>query len=126
METQHRSWFNSQTILGIAILLMGVFFLLDNTSVLDIGPFWKYWPIILIIAGAGKMIEADDKKGVIDGAWLAFIGTWLFISFNHIFGLSFRTSWPLLIVAWGVSILWKESAKNQNKEIPKGESYGQQ
>lgn len=125
METQYRSWFNAQTMLGVAILLMGLFFLLDNASIIEIGPFWKYWPLILVVAGIGKILNADTKRAQIEGTWLAFVGAWLFISFNHIFGLSFRNSWPLLIIAWGMSILWKETSKTQQKEIPKGEYYGQ-
>ena len=125
METQFRSWFNGQTVLGLAILLMGVLFLLDNASVIEIGSVWKYWPLILVAAGFAKLVNENTKKGKIEGAWLAFIGIWLFFSFNHIFGLSFRTSWPLLIIAWGVTMLWKEVIKPSSDKIMRSERHGQ-
>ena len=41
---------------GIIILALGVLFLLNNT--LDINISWaKYWPVILIIAGLGIVLN---------------------------------------------------------------------
>jgi hypothetical protein len=35
------------------------------------------------------------------------IGFWLFANFEHMFGMYFDTSWPFLIIAWGVILILK-------------------
>jgi predicted tellurium resistance membrane protein TerC len=36
------------------------------------------------------------------GLWLIFIGAWMLISEQHLFGLDYHTSWPLFLVAIGL------------------------
>lgn len=122
---QQQSRFNIQIILGIVLLLMGVFFLMDNAEIIEIGSAWKYWPLILVAVGASKFVSARPGKEQIEGAWLAFVGAWLFVSFNHVLGLRFGTSWPLLVIAWGITILWKSMLTPQENQHPKGEFHGQ-
>jgi hypothetical protein len=111
MEEHRHSWYSGQLIVGSALMLMGILFLLDNADVINIGPVWNLWPLILVAAGAGKFLNAREGKEQIEGAWLAFIGLWLYVSMNHVFGLRFGTSWPLMVIAWGVTILWKSTLK---------------
>ena len=35
------------------------------------------------------------------------VGIWALISDWHVFGLTFGTSWPLLVMATGVMIVWR-------------------
>ena len=52
--------------------------------------------------GHGRCSPAKNSRG--GGAWLVFIGAWLLL--NNLGFLEFRTSWPLVIVAVGIMIIW--------------------
>jgi hypothetical protein len=41
------------------------------------------------------------------GFWLLAVGAWGLISESEWFGFDYSTSWPLLIVALGINIVWK-------------------
>ena len=41
------------------------------------------------------------------GLWMVFIGTWLFAVFDHRFDLTFRNSWPLLLIGGGLIMVIK-------------------
>ena len=125
MEAHRHSWYSGQLILGTVLMVMGILFLMDNADIIDIGPVWRYWPLILVAAGAGKYLNALEGKERIEGAWLAFAGAWLYISINHVFGLRFATSWPLLVIAWGVTILWKSMLKHGSNDAQKEALSGQ-
>jgi len=40
---------------GLVIIVVGVFFLLQNLGYID-GSIWKYWPVILIIFGISEIL----------------------------------------------------------------------
>ena len=57
------------------------------------------WPLILIAMGVARLADTGasrDCKSPRSGAWLLYIGLWGLISEFHLFGLDYRTSWPLL------------------------------
>jgi hypothetical protein len=48
-----------------------------------------------------------------------FIGLWLYASVFQVFGLRFSTSWPLLLVGIGASMIWNAVIKRS--ALKKGE-----
>jgi hypothetical protein len=103
MEHQRRLKREGRGLFGLILMLSGVLLLLENVDIIDIG--WTYWPLILVLFGLYKLSEHGWRSG--NGLWLIIIGLWLYISINHIFGLSFLDAWPILIIGWGLSILWR-------------------
>jgi hypothetical protein len=98
---------SSQALFGAVLLGIGILLLLHNTDVVHLGSIWTYWPFILVAFGVNKLIAPQHHKEIREGAWLVFLGLWLYVSFQHVFGLSFAETWPLVIVAWGVGVIWK-------------------
>jgi hypothetical protein len=71
---------------------------------LDVGwHFSRLWPIVLIVIGLGRYLGTgeDGRRG--NGFWLLFVGG-LFL-LNNFRVLRLHDSWPLFIVAAGVSII---------------------
>lgn len=121
MAERSKSRFGGQLFLGLLLIGMGLLFLADNLYYLDIGPIWRYWPFILVALGIQNLFNANDRDGVGGGVWLIFIGLWLYVSLNHVWGLGFGDSWPFLIIAWGVSVIWKSLLPRRNKsQQPEG------
>jgi hypothetical protein len=92
----------SQATTGIVLIVIGLILL---GRMLHFGPdLGGLWPLILIVVGASRFltVDADGHRG--NGAWLLLIGG-LFL-LNNLRILGFGDSWPLLIVAVGISIVF--------------------
>lgn len=111
----------SKFLWGGLMLIIGTALLLDNLDVIYIGNLWNHWPFIVVAIGIAKFLETDNAKGRGEGVWLVFIGLWLYASVFHIFGLSFGTSWPLLLVGVGASMIWNSTLKSRSSRMRKGE-----
>jgi hypothetical protein len=95
-------------IAGLILLAIGIAFLLDNFDLVYIGePISHFWPMIIVALGLVRIFEAENtwerRRGFV---WL-FFGLWLLASVLHMFGLTFHTSWPLLLIGFGVNAIWK-------------------
>ena len=104
---------------GIVLLALGVAMLLDATGTLSMEPGRLIAPFVLIGLGASILTRrrrccaggaeswthqerhARRGDGSTGGLWLIGIGCWMLISQTHMFGLSFGTSWPLLLILMG-------------------------
>lgn len=124
MELEHanqRSLKPGALIAGAILLTIGAGMLLDPTGTLSINPGRLIGPFILIglgIAnlfgshncGAGRARLSEQQwrtrrtAGSMGGLWLLGLGCWMLVSQTHLFGLTFATSWPLLLILVGLLI----------------------
>lgn len=95
-------------IFGLAIIAIGVLFLLDNFG-FPVGFVWHYWPVILIAIGLSKLVDSRDTPGRTGGAIIMIIGIVLIADRIHIPFLrdvNLWSLWPLALIAFGVIMLW--------------------
>jgi hypothetical protein len=95
--------------IGIGLLLMiaGGLMLTNNLGITDVGSVWSWWPVLLVTVGIGHWVDAttsDERRRAF--FWL-FIGAWMVCSTQHVFGLSFHNSWPILLIGFGISTIWR-------------------
>ena len=106
------------------MLVLGGAMLLDQT-IPDIHVGRLTAPIVLIGLGIAMML---DKGGIVYGRrvrdgegnvqmkirrrgnsagdfWMIGLGAWMLVSQTHLFGLSYHTSWPILIILSGLMIV---------------------
>jgi cell wall-active antibiotic response 4TMS protein YvqF len=105
---------------GLIVLTLGVAMLLDRSGAADIRTGHLIAPLVLIAIGA--MIAFDRATIVcgrrdpvtrrpkrrgdsLSGLWLIGIGAWMMVSELHLFGLTYGTSWPLVVVLGGVMMV---------------------
>ncbi|HBI67972.1 MAG TPA: hypothetical protein DDZ22_02800 [Massilia sp.] len=110
-----------QMMWGLVLIAVGVAFLLDRMDVLDIATLWHYWPLLLVVAGINQTIGYPSPREFTSGLWTVFIGLWLFAVFEGLWGLTFRNSWPLFILMWGLQLVLapvfaRRFASNKEKE----------
>lgn len=94
-----------QVVWGLLLIVVGTVVLLDRLYYIDAGSLWHYWPLLLVVVGINQTIGYPSPREFGNGLWTVFIGLWLFACFEHVFGLTFRNSWPLFILAWGVKMV---------------------
>jgi hypothetical protein len=100
----------AQIVVGLIVLGMGALLMLDRYS--DIRLIRSWWPLIPMLMGAARVATAapgpDGRvHGRRSGVWLIMIGLWALVSDSQLFGLTFATSWPLLIIGVGVLKVWR-------------------
>jgi hypothetical protein len=87
---------------GLVLIAVGTLFLLDRMHIADVGYIThNFWPLIVVGLGVSKLLRGR----VWPGLWLITIGLWLEASHFHVFGLTFGSSWPLLVIAFGAGII---------------------
>ena len=107
MSSENSYTTRKQMVWGLVLIALGVIFLLDRLYIVEAESLWHYWPLLLVVAGINQTIGYPSPREFGNGLWTAFIGLWLFACFEHIFGLTFRNSWPLFILAWGVKLVFQ-------------------
>ena len=111
----------SAIVWGVLLLVLGSTLLLNNLEVIRIGSVWRYWPLIPVVIGIGKLIVARTRKDWGEGIWWVFLGSWLYVSVFEVYGFGFRESWPLLIIAWGISMVWNSFGEGKRHSPPSAE-----
>jgi hypothetical protein len=115
----------SQLVFGAVLILAGAALMLENWDILDIGPLWRYWPLLIIGFGGVKLFNAGSREEEGSALWTVIIGAWLLVSVLHLWGLGFRETWPAVFIAFGVSILWKSLPPKNTVAAPREVSDGQ-
>ncbi len=106
-ESSSRKKGDGSVFIGFFLLALGLLFLLDKLSVMEVGSIWSFWPFIIVIIGIQKLVTADAIDKVGSGLWMVFIGLWFYVSIEHLWGIGFSESWPALLIAWGIGMIWR-------------------
>ncbi len=101
-------------IIGTAILLAGVLFLLENFGVLHVHNIWDYWPVLMIAWGIAAMTGPGRTGRRIWGGAIAVVGALLLLSNLHIISEHlWRMVWPLLLIAAGLQMLLRSGRRRR-------------
>ena len=107
MEQTHMYTNGGRLGIGIVLILLGALFLAHNLDIIYVDHIGRYWPVVFIVIGLVKLLGGGANPQHGSGLGWIFLGAWLFISLNGIWGFDFHNSWPILIIGWGVSMLWR-------------------
>jgi hypothetical protein len=97
----------AQVVLGILVIGMGLVFLLDNLGIWDFHNAIHFWPMLFILVGVVKMCDTRSSNRYFLGAVLILIGVILTLNRLGLIYFSWRTMWPLLLILFGASVLYK-------------------
>lgn len=110
-----------QAVWGLLLVVVGVGLFLDQMDMFDIHQVWRYWPLLLVVAGLNRMIGSPSARDFTSGVWTAFVGAWLFCVFEGLYGLTFRNSWPFFIIVTGVTMVLEPIIARIKKQEPNNE-----
>lgn len=99
-------------IVGLGLIALGGLLLVQRNGWMDVDLSGRYlWPFIVLAFGVARFADpgyhAGRRRSRRSGAWLLAIGLWGIVNEFHIAGFDYRTSWPLLIVATGLAVVWR-------------------
>jgi hypothetical protein len=96
-----------QVILGVLVIAMGMLFLLDNLAIWDFHRAIQFWPMVFIVVGVVKLFDTSSSDGYLLGAVFILVGVLMMLNRLGYIYFSWRTVWPLLLIALGGSVLYK-------------------
>jgi hypothetical protein len=103
MSDNRRSIDTGALFWGVLLIGVGTIFLLDRFDIADLHFVIRtWWPLFIVAMGISKLVE---PRGRWSGLWLIAVGAWLQITTLHLFGLTFASSWPLLLIAIGAGMV---------------------
>lgn len=105
MNSEDAYRWRKQVVWGLLLIVIGSIVLLDRLYYIDAQDYWHYAPLLLVVVGINQTIGYPSPKEFGSGLWTVFTGLWLFAVFENAFGLTFRNSWPLFILMWGVKLV---------------------
>ena len=95
---------------GILLAGFGVFLLLVQFDMVPLFSLRNWWPLWPMGIGLWKLSRWDDPGELGSGVTLALIGVWLLMANSGWYGLTWRNSWPLALIAVGAGIVVKALA----------------
>src|SRR5258707_1099466 len=91
-------------IWGGAVCLVGVFLLLDHLGYVSADRLWRFWPMLLIVAGAINMTQCGKR---IWGGLLLAAGVLFQLDALGVLRFHWADLWPLVIIAAGAMMIWR-------------------
>lgn len=113
MNSEKSYQLRRQLMWGLLMIGFGVMLLLEQMDILDIHSIWHYWPLVMVVYGINKMIGYPTAKHFTSGLWTMLLGLWLFAVINNEFGMTFWNSWPVPIIACGITMVIEPLIKNR-------------
>jgi len=112
-ENQSRSMDLGKLVFGLTLVSLGAMFLADQLGFFRADYLVDYWPVLLIALGVAKLLRPITDFG---GVVVITLGILLLLDRLAYYDL--RQTWPLLIVAAGLSIVLRSlrPAKRRSAE----------
>jgi predicted membrane protein len=94
-------------VVGAIIVVVGLVLLLDNLGLVQSGDLFSYWPLALVAMGVARILKCRRPASLLWGGLLAAAGTLLFLDNIGIVTIRFSMLWPLVLVGFGASMLFR-------------------
>ncbi len=94
-------------IVGVLAVVFGTVLLLDHMGILYAQTILRFWPVLLIGAGAFGMLHPDNPGKVVANGVLALFGVLLLLHELGYWHFTWREIWPVFLIAAGILMLWE-------------------
>ena len=95
----------SGIVFGVALMAVGLLLTLESLDVIGSGPIQRFWPLIVVAMGASKMYDTWGTGESGSGLTMFLCGFWLLAVTLKLWGLTWRNSWSLALVAVGIGMV---------------------
>lgn len=97
---------STQALTGAVIVVIGVLLLLSTTGVYDVGDLWRYVPSLFVLLGVWALYRSGFRNVTGPIILIIIAGTIQLLALGLITGDVIAAWWPLLIVLFGLSMLF--------------------
>jgi predicted membrane protein len=107
---------------GGFIAVIGLIMLLDNLNIFPANRLYRFWPLILIVAG---IMNLACRSARFFGVILLLIGVIFQLSELNVMHFSWSQMWPVFMIAIGVLVMWSSlEARRRLAAFPSGSTGG--
>jgi hypothetical protein len=100
-------------VIGGLIVVIGLLILLDNMGIVQVHEVWRYWPVLLIVFGVSRILEAHAPAGYVWGGVITLAGALVLLDNLDIVVFDANLIWPLLLIAFGLSMLLRSMERKR-------------
>jgi predicted membrane protein len=97
-------------VMGVILTLVGLAFLLDHLGMISISSLWRFWPLLLVIAGALNFASRRGAQGLL----LILAGVVLQLNELGITHFGWGAFWPMALIALGLFVMWGSFQRGSN------------
>lgn len=115
MGNSCRNW-SASLVIGVAAVVVGSVLMLDRFGILHAYNIFRFWPVVLIVAGINIMLQKSKRGVLVGGGMMAMVGTILLLTQFGI--IRWSQVWPVIVIGWGLLLIW-DSLRSRNSP-----SYG--
>jgi predicted membrane protein len=111
-------------LIGLIVIGLGVLFLLENLGYVYVRDIWDFWPVILIVMGVSRLATCQSTFAVGSGLIVILIGG-IFLAHNlgYIPFDVARLFWPVILILFGVSLLFRSFDRTWQQHFWKGAPF---
>ncbi len=102
---------STQLFIGLLVIFVGVVMTLDNFDVLEAREYIRFWPVFVVAFGVAKAMQSRRSSGRNAGLLIALLGVLLLLGNIRVLDFRVWDYWPLLLVIFGGSLIWRASAR---------------
>jgi predicted membrane protein len=95
--------------IGIAVIVIGLLFLVDNLGWIDLDFRRHLLPLALIFFGTLKLMQTRTSSGKLIGGGLIAAGCLIFLRRFGILDISWQSLWPVMLIVFGIAVVFKSS-----------------
>ena len=126
---KRRRRYSKDIVAGLVFIAAGAVLLFHQFGLfewedLGVRSVWNLWPLVFVIGGIVRLSEAPTMYHLGSGFWWITMGLWLYVSINHIYGLTFGETWPVVVILWGAQVVWKSLTGHTRHHIAEAQ-HGQ-
>jgi len=107
---------SSGLFFGAIVVAVGCLLLLDNLGIVRFHDLWQYWPALLIAWGVSRIVDSRTPAGWLWGGVICLIGAFLLMDTLDIIVFNFAVVWPVLLIAFGISVLLRGLERNRFRD----------
>lgn len=101
---------------GLVLIAVGSVFLLSEFEGFDERAIWRFLPwIVLLVLGGARLLGGGGWRREKGGLTLILIGSWGLVSALGLAGFTWGTSWPLLLIGFGLLALFEVFVRKEAK-----------
>jgi predicted membrane protein len=104
-ENKPKRYIDMRLVIGLIIVLVGGAMLVDNLWLEMDFDIWDFWPVLLIIAGLGMLIQPKFHRKELAGFIFVAVGILFLLDNLGYISFGFEDLWPILIIIVGVEII---------------------
>lgn len=120
MPSLSRLRFSSHMMIGLAVILLGLIFLLGNLDLIEVRDYLRYWPVVIILIGLPRALQPPGAPGRLFGFFLIGIGLLLLLDAIAIFDVRFWDFWPIVLILIGFALLRRSTSSRFRPTILSG------